>query len=349
MPVDISKSPAGVSEAKSAQLFNLDSDQLKARVAWFYFIGGLTQQEIADQLDITRLRVNKILGQVRTDGSVVVDIRLPLAGCVELERRLVQHFGLHQVTVVPTVPDPAELQRVIGEAAGQMLEANLSDGIGMGVGWGKTLAAGIKRMSSRSLPDSWVTSLMGGVTRGSGFSTFEVATNYAAVLGAECYYLAAPLYFPTAESKEALLGHLGISETLRRAKSVDVALVSCGDLSEKSQLYRVPSVSENIQALEQAGGVGDLLGYVLDRDGMPVDHTLNQRVLSLPLESLKAIPKSILASGGTHKVDIILAILRAGYVNRLVTDEQCAAQLLQLAGATQQGNAASSVNIGTTS
>ncbi len=63
------------------------------RVAWLYFIGGMTQQEIADQLGLTRLRVNKILGQIRTDGSVVVDIRLPMADCINLEHKLKERFG----------------------------------------------------------------------------------------------------------------------------------------------------------------------------------------------------------------------------------------------------------------
>src|SRR3954449_357717 len=87
---------------------DLEAQQVRARVAWLYFIGGLTQQDIADQLGLTRLRVNKILGQVRTDGSVVVDIRLPLANCVELEQRLTGKFGLRQVCVVPTLEDAAE-------------------------------------------------------------------------------------------------------------------------------------------------------------------------------------------------------------------------------------------------
>jgi DNA-binding transcriptional regulator LsrR (DeoR family) len=308
---------------------DVDAQQIRARVAWLYFIGGLTQQEIADQLGLTRLRVNKTLGQLRTDGSVVVDIRLPMANCIELEKKVQARYGLDEVSVIPTLPDEAENQRAIGDAAGGILDRSLENGMGLGVGWGKTLTAGLKRLTPRPLPDSWVTSIMGGLTRGSGSSTFEVATGYARAISAECWYLTAPLYFPSVESREALLSHHGIRETMRRARAVDVALVSCGDMTARSLLVQTPTVSENLDGLLSAGAVGDLLGVFLDANGQPVDHPLNERVLSLTPAQLKSVRHSILASGGWYKVDIIRAILRGGYVKRLVTDENCAAGLLR--------------------
>lgn len=311
----------------------IEAQQVRARVAWLYFIGGLTQQDIADQLGLTRLRVNKILGQVRSDGSVVVDIRLPLAGCAELEQRLKERFGLEDVSVVPSLDDEAEQQRVIGDAGCRMLDRLLTNGMGLGVGWGETLSSGLRSLTPRPLTDSWVTSVMGGLTRGSGSSTFEVVTSYARAISAECHYLTAPLYFPSQESREALLSHHGIKETMRRARSADVVLLSCGDMSKRSLLVRTPTVSENLDSLIAAGAIGDVLGMFLKPDGAPVDHPLNRRVLSLTTDELKSIPHTILASGGMHKVAIVRAILNKGYVKRLATDERCAAAILETAGA----------------
>ena len=308
----------------------IEAAQIRARVAWLYFIGGLTQQDIADQLGLTRLRINKILGQVRSDGSVFIDIRLPMADCVEAEQKLKERYGLEDATVVPSLPDEAEQQRVIGEAAGAALDGLLRDGMGLGVGWGKTLAAGLKRVTARPLPQSWVTSVMGGLTRGSGSSTFEVATGYARAISAECYYLAAPLYFPTPESRTVLLSHHGIREAMHRARTVDVALLSCGDMTTRSLLVQTQTVAENLDGLRAAGAVGDLLGMFLDAEGRPVDHPLNERVLSLSPGELSPVRHSILASGGLYKVPIVRAILRAGYVKRLVTDERCASALMEM-------------------
>lgn len=309
----------------------VDAESIKARVAWYYYAGGLTQQEIADRLGITRLRVNRIVGQVRSDGSVAIDIRIPVARCVALEEQLRERYGLADVRVVPALPDGADQQRAIGEAAGLMLDPLLRDGQGLGVGLGRTLSTALRRITPRRFARAWVATLLGGLTRGSVVNTFEISADFARTLGAECFYIAAPIYCPSPESRTALTTHYGLAEALRRARLVDVALVSCSDVSERSLLVGTQNVQENLPGLAETGAVGDILGVFLNADGEPVDHALNERVIGLTPMELKAIPASILASGGSHKVRIIRAILTGGYVNRLVTDEETAEALLRSA------------------
>ena len=302
--------------------------QIQARAAWYYYVAGMTQQEIADKLGLTRLRVNKIVGQARTDGLVRIEIQMPFISCVALEERLKARFGLEDVTVVPTVDDPDTLQQVIGEAAGSMLQPLLKDRIGLGVGWGRTLRAAVRRLKQSRFPNSWVTALMGGLTRGSGTNTFEVSTEFARALGAECYYVPAPIYCPSMESRSTLLTHYGLADVMRRARDGDIAMVSCGDMSTRSLLASTHIVTENLAELKAAGAVGDILGTFLDEFGRAVDHPLNSRVMALSPQELKAYPTSILASGGMLKLPIIRAVLRGNYVNRLVTDEAVAEALL---------------------
>jgi len=304
-----------------------DQDQAKARAAWYYFVGGLTQQEIADRLGMTRLRVNRLVGQARADGSVRIEILSPIAECIELEQRLTTRYGLKDCVVVPSVPDNADQQRVIGEAAAILLGRYLEDGQGIGVGWGRTLRAGLARLAVRRHAKSWVVALMGGLTRGSGTNTFEVSTELARRIGAECYYMAAPIYCPSEDSRQVLLTDYGLAEVMRRARAVDVAIMSCGDLSDRSELIATQIVKGNLDGLVRAGAIGDLLGTFLDAGGRPVDHPLNRCVMAVAPAELTRVKISILASGGMHKAPVIRAILDAGYVNRLVTDAAVAKAL----------------------
>lgn len=308
---------------------DLTDAQIQARACWYYYVGAMTQQEIADRLGLTRLRVNKILGQARQDGLVSVEIKLPLANCVALEEKLKARFALDDVSVVPTLPDPDALQQVVGEAASTMLHPLLKDGTGLGVGWGRTLSAAARALKQRRFAQGWVTSLMGGLTRGAGTNTFEVATEFARLIGAECYYVAAPIYCPSVESRSMLLTHYGLADVMRRAREGQIALVSCGDLTPRSLLASTHIVSEALDGLREAGAVGDLLGTFLDEYGRPVDHPLNSRVMALSPLELKAYPISILASGGVPKAPVIRGILNARYVRCLVTDESAAEVLLQ--------------------
>jgi len=312
----------------SSELPAQSGEQLRARIAWYYYVAGLTQQDISDRLGIARLRVNKIVGQLRADGSVVVDIRLPLVSCVALEEKLRQLYGLKSVSVVPAADDDEQRRRMLGDAAGILIDGLIADDQCISVGWGRTLIGAIKRLRPRQLRNSSVVSLMGGLTRGSETNTFEVSTELARTLGAECYYLTAPIYCPSAASREILLTHSGVNKVMERARHSDVAIVSCGDLTPRTKLTTINSVLEQLPGLKEIGAIGEILGTFLDARGQPVDHPLNQSVIAMPPADLKAIPNSILISGGLYKAKIVQAILAAGYVNCLVTDEAVAQHLV---------------------
>ncbi|TKI04698.1 sugar-binding transcriptional regulator [Martelella alba] len=305
-----------------------ENDHLRARIAWFYFVGGQTQQQIADRLNITRLRVNKIIGQVRAEGGVVVDLRLPLVDCIELEERLKGKFGLADAIVTPSLPDYIEQQRTIGEAAGAMLDSLIHDYKGIGVGWGRTLSFSVRRISAKQPTGSWVVGLMGGVTRGSGTNTFEVSTALAQALDVECHYLTAPIYCPSKESRATLLMHEELAEVMHRAEEAQVVLVSCGDLSHRSPITPITIVRHHLDELIALGSIGEILGCFLDKNGNVIAHQLNESIMALPLARLKEKPVTILASGGANKYPIIHAILQGKYINRLVTDEVVARRLL---------------------
>ena len=305
-----------------------NGDSLRARIAWHYYAAGLTQQEISDRLGIARARVNRIVGQLRADGSVVVDIRLPLISCVKLEEELKTLFGLKLVAVVPSAENDEQQRRMLGDAAGALLNDLIDDGQCISVGWGRTLSATIKQLRTRQLKESSVVSLMGGLTRGSETNAFEVSTELAKTLGADCYYVTAPIYCPSIESREILLTHSGVNQVMALARASNVAIVSCGDMTPRTKLTTIDSVRESLPELRNIGAIGEILGTFLDAAGAPVDHPLNKSVIAMPPADLRAIAHSILISGGLYKADIVSAILSAGYVNCLVTDEAVAERLI---------------------
>jgi DNA-binding transcriptional regulator LsrR (DeoR family) len=307
----------------------LAGEQLRARIAWYYFVAGLTQQEISDRLGVSRARVNKIAGQLRADGSVIIDVRLPLASCVELEEKLKQTFGLKSAAVVPALDDDELQRRMLGEAAAAILEEMFEDGQNISVGWGRTLSLTIKQLRSRQLYGASVVSLMGGLTRGSETNTFGVSTELARTLGADCYYITAPVYCPCVESREFLLQHSGVNEVMERARRSNLSIVSCGDLTPRTPLTTINSVRERLPQIKECGAIGEILGTFLDARGVPVKHELNDTVIAMSPADLKNVPDRLLISGGLYKARIIRAILVAGYVNHLVVDEAVARKLLQ--------------------
>ena len=74
-------------------------EQLAVRICWYYYVLGLTQQAIAEKLQIHRVRVNRLLAEARRRGVVRVTIHSKLADNIALEHELTERFGL-EMTVV---------------------------------------------------------------------------------------------------------------------------------------------------------------------------------------------------------------------------------------------------------
>src|SRR5262245_10579 len=149
-------------------------EQQSIRVAWLYFMEGLTQSEIAERLGLTRLRVNRMVSEARTNGVVGITLNSPLTSCVDLEQQLVGRLSLKAAVIVPTPANPELVPMLLGRAAGEFLSRHLesSSVAGLGIGWGATLRETIKHVRAARYPDVVVTSMMGGLTHGLELNTF---------------------------------------------------------------------------------------------------------------------------------------------------------------------------------
>lgn len=327
-PQDQATSPA------SAIDVNLSIDpeeQAATRAAWLYFVAGLTQAQIGKKLGLNRTRVNRLLAQARDQGLVQINITGRLASCVDLEEKLKSRYGLEDATVVPTPPDQELIPQVIATAAAAALSARLKDGMSVGVGWGRTLRLSIQSVPRRSLSRLSVVSLLGGLTRGSAMNPHETASHLADLVGAQCYYVAAPALTDTESTRDLLVAQPMLREIFERGEKVDLAFLSVGELTPSCTMTRVGLVSRaEVGDLLKAGAVGDICAHWVDREGRIVDHPLNRRVVALSPEKLKGIPCVMIASGGRTKAQGLRGVLKGGMCDVIITDEQTARSILAM-------------------
>ncbi len=309
----------------------MSNQQLMVRASWLYHVEGLTQAQIAERMLLTRRKVNELLAAALDQGVVKISFNSPLTENVELEAELRQRFGLTDVVIVPTPEDRLQMATVIGRAAAMFLERLIqaSEPTSLGVGWGATLRETVHHMAPANVPNVKVRSMMGGLTRGSEINTFEIVRRFAKVLNAECHYLAAPIYADDPASRDTIVAQTVFQSLLREATAVDVSVLSIGDVSSQSLQvqYGLPTGTD-IAELTAAGAVGDLLGRYLDLNGQEIDHPLNRQVISPSLADYSRIPTRIIASGGTHKREILSACLAAGLATTVITDTDSAYGLL---------------------
>ncbi|MDP3194626.1 sugar-binding transcriptional regulator [Tabrizicola sp.] len=318
--------------ARAPKLPQIDTEErFLAQVAWAYHVEGLTQEKVAEKLGATRLRVNKALSEATARGLVRITFNTAFAACAELEAALRARFGLRQAYVAPAPMDARDVQMIVGAALGNLLSEVLVDPRVrlFGMSWGGTLNIATRFVAAMERPDLEVISVMGGLTRGSDLNSFEITTRLADLLGAQHSYFTAPLYAGSRESRDTIMQLDVFREVLEKLRGVDALAMAAGDISKNSLLMRdgLPGdvTMEDLRAL---GAVGDVLGVVIDAEGHPIAHPINERVIGIGLDDLGPIPNVILAAGGPHKVAVVRAVLKRGVVNTLVTDEATSRALL---------------------
>ena len=310
----------------------LDADeQMLVRLAYACEVQGMTQAQAAESFGITRLRVNRALSEARERGIVRISINSPLGPCVELESRLVETFGLDTATVAPVGRDDFNPHTILGAALGQFLSRFLAqDWVRLfGMSWGNTLNMATRFMEPLNRPELEITSVMGGLTKGSDVNSYEITTRLADLCNAAHSYFTAPVYAASITSRDILRDQMEFRGSIEKILSADGLALAAGDM--ETSLLLADGLPEDVTTRElvEAGAVGDIMGYFLDAEGALIDHQINDRVLGIRLEDLNILPNVIVAAGGGHKVPILRAILRRGCVNHLVTDEFTAQALVE--------------------
>ncbi len=120
-------------------------EEILTRIAWYYYNDGLTQNEIGEKLNMSRIKVSRLLESGRRSGIIQVRINSRYQGCLALERQIKERYGLLEAYVVPQLPDQDPSDR-LGQAAAQFLMQRLQPDDLLAVGWGATVSNTIQRL-----------------------------------------------------------------------------------------------------------------------------------------------------------------------------------------------------------
>lgn len=309
------------------------SPRLRQRVAWMYYVEEMTQSAIADAMGIGRITVVRLLAEARSMHDVRISLSRDIAELAGLEIALQKQFSINEVVVAPLAASAGDARAVIAAAAGEYISRLLRPDMRIGLGWGETLSRILAFLDERPAPRLSVVSLLGGVLRARAANPSECAWQFSRLYMADCHMLAAPAIVDSRETKRALIERCGLGEVYEFARALDAVVVGVGgELSfQAARSYGLLSEAE-IDGLHAAGAIGNLLYNFFDANGCLVDHPVNGRIMSIPIESLRKAPDRVIVAGGADKVAAIAAACQLLKPTAVVTDEATARALVALAG-----------------
>ncbi|WP_200844258.1 sugar-binding transcriptional regulator [Rhizobium sp. 18065] len=296
-----------------------------------HFIEGLKQSEIAERLNLSHSKVNRLIATGRKAGMVKIAISSPYQRLVDLENDLVSGFSLRHSVVTPTVSDNPEttLQMVGRVAAGHLLET-LRDGDIIAITGGKAVSAVVENLEAERRFDVRVVPVTGGV-QGKHFTDVNhLATQLAEKLGGSASLVHAPLFAEDAEQRDLLMNVASIREVFDLARRATVALVGIGSVDAPGSGYYdlLPDPARGGKALVDAGIAGEFLAHLISADGSLADIDLNSRVVALPPGQFDNCRNIIGVAAGDYKAGPVAAALAGRYLTSLVVDEAVARHVI---------------------
>jgi DNA-binding transcriptional regulator LsrR (DeoR family) len=307
---------------------------LAAKVAWLYFVGNHTQQEIAETLHVSRPTVQRLIASATESGFVQVRISRPTHDCMEVAEELCKRFKLTQCDVAPTEAGSETLaMRAIAVTGAAVLERYLAHpGLAvLALGSGRTIKAVVDEVAETPLPQLKILSLAGAIALDGAFNRYDSGLRLADRTGGKHYLLPMPVVAPSIGDRDAWNEHRLHKVLDQLYDQAEAAFIGIGTVAPASPLLEDGFITEDeLLDLIRRGAVGEILGWPLNADGELVASPLSDRVTSPRLAKL-ALRPVIAFAAGRRKVPAILAALRGGWLRGLVTDYETAQLILKAA------------------
>ncbi len=315
------------------------ADQIVHKAAWLYYAHGLRQDQVAQQLNISRASVAMYLRKARETGIVNISTSTQLFTDDLMAREIEDAYGLDAVWIAPHADhvDPAAEVPVL--AAGVFLEL-VRKGDRIGVAWGQTVYAIADVMAYADLQDVTVVQLCGNLGAPFAYRPDQCTMEIARRLNAKGLNFYAPLVLSTEELAKQLRDEPVIREQLAGISDCDLALYSVGTVDSESHVVKCGALSvSEMDALRREGAAGVIAGQIIDAEGALLDCSYNRRAISADLASLRAIPKRLVVVQEPSKFEPLLAGLAGGLCTHLVVNAAMAGQLLEHAKAASRRKA----------
>jgi deoxyribonucleoside regulator len=336
-PMKQTNSPAPTKHAKRGRrkatpTLLLGQKNTLAKATWLYHHQKLTQQQIANELGLSRPTVVRLLRQAIEEGIVTVSLRLDVLRQMELSTRLAKRFGLKEVFVVPTSLEHTEpdVLRAVAEMAALYLENNIQPNQVITLTWGRTLLEVARALNENPVKGVVIAQTLGGLNSGHTFNPYRVASLFGERLHAPVYHLYVPVIVASKEFRDLFLSDPGVQAALNVARLGALCMVSVGKVDHSATVVQTGFLSAStIDQLRARGAVGDISGRYFDIHGKRILGDFDDRIMALPWEDFQRLENVVAVACGLDKKTAILGALRTGVLSRLIIDDQTALAILE--------------------
>ena len=305
-----------------------------AKVAYLYYVEGENQEQIAKKLGIYRTTVSRMLTQARQEGIVQINIEGFDEEIFKLETLFKEKYHLKSIEIVPTMEETSEDEKEekLAQVAGQWLRNNIHDYDVVGLAWGSSIGRAVAHIEPKFLNETLFVPVVGGSSRtNSKYHINTLVYDLARKFHGESIFVNGAVVQETKQLAEGIFHSRYFQELRDTWKRLDMVILGVGGvLSYKKTQWRDLLDEKDYEDLKLREAIGDCCCRFFDQEGKILKGSLDQRTIGLQLEELSNINQSVAIARGKAKARAIRALLKKGYINTLITDQETVMDILKL-------------------
>ncbi|MCD6425131.1 MAG: hypothetical protein J7L35_06460 [Anaerolineales bacterium] len=304
------------------------SDAVKA--ARMYYYQNMTTQAIAQEFQVSRSTISRLISFARENGLVDIRINDPTEEPNQLASLIQERFGISRVHVVPVSALSGEgewLQRVANYTA-SYLNTRFDSNMTLGIAWGTTLTAISTHLLRKTTHNAQIVQLNGaGNTQSTGIEyASQIIMRFVENYQARAHLFPVPTFFDFPETKQALWREGSIRRILDLQKRSDLLLYSIGSVNAgvPSHVYSGGYLSKtDYRELESQQIAGDIATVFFREDGSWADIPINQRCSGPDLDLFQRT-HGVCVVSGLAKIRGLYGALQGKMMSELILDEPTA-------------------------
>ena len=304
---------------------DIEKNDLAAKAALLYYEQNCNQNEVAEQLNISRSYVSQLLSYAKDIGVVNISVRLDAFSLRSLKQEIFfqkRWPGLKRVYIMDS-QSSAFSSSNLGKFAAPFVADSISFssciGINPGVSVERTVSQLIYQTIAQS-SDKQVVQMMGGFQMGTSQDSAqpnEIAKQLGSVLGCDVHYLNCPAFIQQKRLYSQLIRERSIASVIEMWEDIDLAIMGLGVADERSKLCQMFDTAQ-MNLVRESGACGMLNTTFFDGEGNLLDLFENQKI-GIHLDALHKAQKLVICSD-QYKAAALRAALKGNFIDILITD-----------------------------
>tara|TARA_X000000950_G_scaffold139735_1_gene173428 strand:+ start:186 stop:1130 length:945 start_codon:yes stop_codon:yes gene_type:complete len=298
------------------------------KAAWLYYVAKLNQNQIAEKIGLSKMRIHRLIALAEKNGFVKTYVEGDFERTSKYENILKEKYKIKFCEVIPNDLESDNPINMLGAAGGRFIMSQINNNIyEFGIGTGSTMSAVAKWLPKINKKIDFI-SLNGSLTRNNAVQTQSVISQIANKTNGQCYATGIPLITESVEQKKMIENINYVKEILIRGNKTKIKILSVGGLDDSSLNVRSKIFSQkSITNLKSSGAVGEVGGNFFNIDGKIISNEETTKILSADYSFFKKA-KTVLIAGGKNKTLQLKSVLKSAYFSGLITDSNTADKLI---------------------